>query len=262
MDTHSTSRRILSGLARMFMLVVFRLTKARAVSLIRVLVLLLVLSLSSLWVFTLSRSGCFRDGTDAFRPHITECSSCCAGPLKLVERWLGIGEPSRHDSSIWVIANSVVGVTEAVKADLPSHRERNHLIPVGRKISVSCRPQDIIREDVVALSLWKRQGLDPNTLHSHGRHVVCVALGRLVDANLLELALCIMSTTRVFHLRNELDHGVQCENTESHGLEDPVLVCDAELGFQDLDIAVVLYQRLDDLVQRGLMEETVWLVCA
>jgi hypothetical protein len=24
----------------------------------------------------------------------------------------------------------------------------------------------------------------------------------------------------------------------------------------------VLYQRLDDLVQRGLMEETVWLVCA
>lgn len=186
---------------------------------------------------------------------ITKRPTRRAGSLRLIEGRHRVGQPGGHDSSVRVIASTVVRVTEAVEADLPSHGERDHLIPVGREVRVGRRAQDIVGEDLVARVLGQRQRLHPDTLDSHRRHVVGVALGGLVDADLLELPLRVVASTGVLHLRDELDHRVQGQDAQPHGLEDAVLVCDAELGFQDLHIAVVLDRGLEDFIERGLHGE-------
>lgn len=91
-------------------------------------------------------------------------------------------------------------------------RERNHLVPFGRKIRLCPRFQDPLVENLVPGFGVRFFHLATYLLHAVRRHEVGVAFVRLVDVDLLELALRVVASAEVLHLREDLDHGCQAED--------------------------------------------------
>ena len=99
-------------------------------------------------------------------------------------------------------------------------RERNHLIPFGRKVRLRPRLQDPFIENPVAglrvgLLLHRRT----NLLHPVRSHEVGVPLEGLVDVDFLERALGVMASTEVLHLRQDFDHRRETEDGYFFGVE-------------------------------------------
>ena len=91
--------------------------------------------------------------------------------------------------------------------------ERNHLIPLGRKVRLRPRFQDPFIENTVAglrvgLPLYRTA----NLLHTVRSHEVGIALIGLVNINLLERALSVVASTEILHLRQNFDHRREAED--------------------------------------------------
>ena len=113
-------------------------------------------------------------------------------------------------------------------------RKRHHLVPGRRKVSIRARSQYPRIENplrvmrVPIMFLLRQLGLIPNLLHSHRGHEIRVSLIRLVDFNLLQLALRVVAAAEVLGLGEDLDHGGQGGDGDVLGVEmDKVL---AEAG--------------------------------
>ena len=178
-----------------------------------------------------------------------------ARALGLVERV--IRDPSRDEGVVVVIAGSV-----AVEADFPgcfgktdmwlvrgsgtvgkgkkenkeignergerTSGERNHLIPLGRKVRFRPRLQDPFVENPVAgLRVGFLLHRTADLLHSTRSHEVGVSLVGLVDVDLLERALGVVASTEVLHLRQHLDHRREAEDGRFFGVEVDEAVAEA-----------------------------------
>ena len=178
-----------------------------------------------------------------------------ARALGLVERV--IRDPSRDEGVVVVIAGAV-----AVEADFPgclgrkgmwlvrgvgslgkgkeekeeigderrerTSRERNHLIPLGRKVCLRPRLQDpFIENPVAGLRLGFFLHRTADLLHPTRSHEIGIPLVGLVDVDLLERALGVVAPTEVLHLCQHLDHRREAEDGRFFGVEVDEAVAEA-----------------------------------
>ena len=173
-----------------------------------------------------------------------DASDVCKGAsnvtwaLRLVPRWSVIWKPNGLDLAVWtVLVCAVVGWPEAIEADLPGHREGNHLIPIRRQICVRFRLQDLVGEDfLVLVAFLETFDLLRDPVHPRGSHKVGVALSSPTEVDSLEFALSIMATARILHLRDELHHRCEGENGEVPGMVSGKLLGEAQLEGEELEL--------------------------
>lgn len=136
--------------------------------------------------------------------------------LRLVQR---IVRDSRRDKGAVIVVAGAV----AIEADLPrcgksercasvgedarTSRERNHLIPFRCEICLYPWLQDLLVEDLVPSFRVRFLHFAAYMFHTAGGHEVRVAFVGLVDVDLLELALRVVASAEILHLRQDFDHG-------------------------------------------------------
>ena len=106
--------------------------------------------------------------------------------------------------------------------------ERNHFIPLGRKVRLRPRLQDpFIENSFAALRVGCLLHRTADLLHPTRSHEIGISLVGLVDVDLLEPALGVVASTEVLHLRQNFDHRCEAEDGYFFGVEVDKTVAEA-----------------------------------
>ena len=148
--------------------------------------------------------------------------------LRLVQRI--VRDSRRDEGAVVVIAGPV-----AVEADFPrcgtsegcawigedarTSWERNHLVPFWGEVRLCPRLQDPLVEYFVPSFRVRFLHLAAYLFHAVGSHEVRVAFVGLVNVDLLELALRVVASAEILHLREDFDHGCEAEDGCLFGVE-------------------------------------------
>ena len=153
-----------------------------------------------------------------------------AGTLRLIQGI--VWDPWRDEGAEIVVARSV-----AVEADFPccgyassegfgwigeekhTGRERNHLIPFRREIRLSPWLQDPLVEDFIPSFAVRFLDCTANLLDAVRGHEIRIAFVGLIDVDLFELALGVVASAEILHLREDFDHGCETEDGCLFGVE-------------------------------------------
>ena len=98
-------------------------------------------------------------------------------------------------------------------------RERNHLIPLGGKVRLRSRLQDSFIEHFIPGFGICFFHLAAYLFHAGRGHEVGVSFEGLIDVDLFELALSVVASAEILHLREDFDHGCEAEDGCLFGVE-------------------------------------------
>jgi len=234
----TTSKR---QLGRLRLQLLLRVAKARAVMLVLLLFLLASLTVWKLSSLVLGFIFSFSFRISANANDSSKCPSDSAGALWLIPRRAEIRKSwSSFEFTIWMMfVCLVIRFAKSIEANLPRHWEGHEFIPGWRKVRIGFRFQDVIGKDLLGLFVLETLYLLLDPAHPHGRHEVGVTLQGRIEMDLLESSLCIVAATGILHLSDELDHRGQRESGEASWREDTILVGNAELGGQELELSLI-----------------------